>query len=626
MTAEFGITCLILALCVSIFQVLYIFPTTHKKAIATCQYHAAWLQALLVTLSLASLVVLRIESDFSVENVARHSNLHLPLIYKIVGTWGNHEGSMLLWLWVLSMFGACISMSRSEHKELHQHTIAVQSGLSAGVIAFILCTSSPFARLFPPPADGKALNPLLQDIGLAMHPPLLYLGYVGFSIVFSFAVASLLMRRGGKEWAEIVHPWILAAWSALTIGIGLGSWWAYRELGWGGWWFWDPVENASLLPWLAGTALLHANIILKKRDALGQWVNILSIATFAFSMIGTFLVRSGALTSVHSFASDPERGVFILAYIMLTVGGALFLYALRGDSLKSVAAAPPVSREGMIVINNLFLMTACMSVLLGTLYPLISEMMHGEKLTVGAPYFNLTFIPLMILPIFFAGLAPFMPWQKASFSKALKQLQPAAIAALVMLVFILALVKADIVYAAIGFTLAAWLAASSILLLWRKTNKASISVAISHFGVALMVAGITGVGIWKAEAEKWLTPGESLAVNDYAVIYKGKADIAGNNHNTKTATLLLSYKGEELTVLKPEYRYYPITRNYTSETAIYPHLGGDVYAVIGEDSADGGKLSVRIYHVPMIQFIWAGFMFIAIGGLVSIIRKKQGYT
>ncbi len=624
MIAELGNACLIFALLVAIFQFQYVFPWQSRSYTAACQRQAAWLQTLLITLSFASLIILRIESDFSVANVAQHSNLHLPLLYKIVGTWGNHEGSMLLWVWVLSVFGALIAFSTIRDNELVNTTIAVQAFLSAGAILFILATSNPFDRIFPPALDGKALNPLLQDIGLALHPPLLYLGYVGFSIVFSFAVASLLLQRSGSEWASIVHPWILGAWSALTAGIGLGSWWAYRELGWGGWWFWDPVENASLLPWLSGTALLHANITLKKRNALSQWVFVLSIMTFALSMIGTFLVRSGVLTSVHSFASDPERGTYILVYIIVTVGGALLLFAFRGDRVKSAEAVAPASREGMIMINNLFFITACLSVLLGTLYPLIAEAIHGYKLTVGAPYFNLTFIPLMILPIFFAGIAPLVPWRQAKFSRLLRQLQYPAIALLAACFVVLATAETDIAYAMLGFGLAAWLAVSSLVLIRKYALKRSAPVAVSHFGVALLVIGITGVGLWKAEAEKWLKPGESLKLNGYSLNYVRKTVTEGKNYHTKIADLRLLYDDKELALLKPEYRHYQIAGSYTNEVAIHPHLSGDLYAVIGEDSTDGSRLSVRLYYIPMINFIWAGFICIAIGGLLSIILQKKG--
>ena len=620
MTAEFGISCLILATLVATFQSFYLFGKTSFKV--ACMPQAALLQALLVSLALASLVILRVESDFSIQNVAQNSNLHLPILYKIVGTWGNHEGSMLLWLWVLSIFGNMIAISQNIDTALRNMAVAVQSILALGVMIFILLTSNPFARIFPPLTDGKTLNPLLQDIGLALHPPLLYLGYVGFSIVFSLAVASLLTGIRGRQWAHIVHPWILAAWSALTIGIGLGSWWAYRELGWGGWWFWDPVENASLLPWLSGTALLHANIVLKKRGLLGQWVCVLSIMTFALSMIGTFLVRSGALTSVHSFASDPARGLFILAYIICTVGGALVLFAMRGNTVKSEEVASPKSREGLIILNNLFLITACMSVLLGTLYPLFSEWLHGNKLTIGAPYFNLTFIPLMVLPIFFAGLAPYLPWKKADFFKSMHAAKPAILSCVTAIFVLFAIIKTHFLYGILGFGLAIWLLFASINLLLTRNLRANLPVAIAHAGVAVLVAGITGSGLWKTEQEKWLRTGDTLQTGSYALTLENKSAYEDNNYTADQSIFRLEYEGKLLDRLIPEYRNYRISNARTSEAALYPHFGGDVYAVTGETSKDGTAVATRLYHIPMIHFIWAGFVLMALGGVAAIIMNR----
>jgi len=352
----------------------------------------------------------------------------MPLLYKITGTWGNHEGSMLLWAWVMAMFGWWLAFQRSSDEQTNQIrdlALIVQSILLAGVLIFILFTSNPFVRIFPPPPDGLALNPLLQDIALAMHPPMLYLGYVGFSVVFSLAVALMLLPEKQsvdmRRWAQMAHPWIMVSWATLTLGIGLGSWWAYRELGWGGWWFWDPVENASLMPWLSATALLHSNLVLKKRGLLAPWVVLLAILTFGLSLLGTFLVRSGALTSVHSFANDPARGLYILAYIAVVMGAALALYALRGQRLQASETMAPVSREGMIVINNLFILTACATVVLGTMYPLVAEWISGARLTVGAPYFNATFLPIMSIALLFAALVPFMPWKKANIRESLKR-------------------------------------------------------------------------------------------------------------------------------------------------------------------------------------------------------------
>ncbi len=619
MVAELGVIFLIVALLAAAVQSAYLLRHV-RVVVMPCMGTAAWLQALAVTMALATLIMLRVDSDFSVANVVAHSNLSLPMLYKIAGAWGNHEGSMLLWVWVLATFGTVLALRTSEDVPMAFSAVAVQSCLSIGTILFVLFTSNPFARMFPPAADGQALNPVLQDVALAIHPPLLYVGYVGFSIVFSLAVAALLTGRADRAWAEMVHPWILASWSALTLGIGLGSWWAYRELGWGGWWFWDPVENASLLPWLAGTALLHSNSVLKKRGALAQWVVLLAILTFALSLIGTFLVRSGALTSVHSFASDPARGVFILVFIIISVGGALLLFALHGGRLRSQENIQPVSREGMIVLNNLFLLSTCATVLLGTLYPLVSEWLQGNKLTVGPPYFNATFLPMMALPVLFAGLAPFMAWKNASFRQAWKQAVPAALAAGAVLLLVLAVVKTHLLFAVMGFGLAAWLAASSVVYWLRSRGRDILALCTAHLGAAVLMAGITGAGLWKTETEHWAKKGDALEIGGYGLTYEGSTTTRRENHDVRQGSLTLTYAGQDVGMLKPEYRIYDIKGSRTSEAAIYSTWRGDIYAVMGETV--GGRDSLRLYFVPMIDFIWAGCMLMALGGVIAILQKR----
>jgi cytochrome c-type biogenesis protein CcmF len=527
---------------------------------------------------------------------------------------------MLLWVFVLAVFGALLS----GREGVKLYALSVQSFLSAGFLAFILFTSNPFARVFPPPVDGQALNPLLQDIGLAIHPPLLYLGYVGFSIVFSLGVAALLQGRVGKDWANLAHPWIMASWSALTIGIGLGSWWAYRELGWGGWWFWDPVENASLLPWLSGTALLHSNIVLKKRGLLAQWVILLAIITFALSLLGTFLVRSGAITSVHSFASDPARGVFILAYIFIAVGGALFLYSLRAGKIASAGQMLPLTREGLIVINNLFVLTACATVLLGTLYPIFAELISGERITVGPPFFHATFIPLMAIPLVFAAITPFVAWKKASLHSALVSLRPAMVATMACAFLVLAFAHTKTIAAACGFSLATWLACGSLQwLVGSRGRSGRYPVFLGHIGAACIVVGITASGLWKEEAQMLASSGDSLKIAGYNVIYKGSSDIRGENYSAKKAELAIAdSKGEQISGLFPEYRTYDINGNNTSETAIYYSWAGDLYSVIGEESKDG-KTTLRLYFQPMINLIWLGFVLMALGGITSCLTKNR---
>jgi len=620
MTAEIGLFLLIVALMVSALPASYLVPKM-RPYVAPCMLPAIFVQALCITLALVTLTSLRLDNDFTVTNVIAHSNLTLPVLYKVVGTWGNHEGSMVLWAWVLSVFALIFAFGKDH--ELKLATLSVQSAIAVGTLLFIIFTSNPFERRFPPTIDGEALNPLLQDVALSFHPPMLYLGYVGFSMVFSLAFAALMHGRAGREWAELAHPWILAAWSALTLGIGLGSWWAYRELGWGGWWFWDPVENASLMPWLAGTALLHSNIVLKKRDMLASWVILLAIFTFGLSLLGTFLVRSGALTSVHSFASDPTRGLFILAYIVVVIGSALLLFALRGNRVASAEKMLPVSREGMIVINNLFILTACATVVLGTMYPLLVEWMENSKLTVGPPYFNKTFLPLMAVPLIFAGLVPFMPWKNASFSEAMKRATPALLATVAFMLLVATSAKSDIPYAIAGFGLVVWLAASSAQWLMRSTGvKGAWSVFLGHMGAAVLVAGITGVSLYKQQDERFVSAGDQFAFAGYQLTFAGEENVVRPNYTAHVATLnVADAKGNTLATFKPEYRIYAIRSMPTSEADIRYQFTSDLYAVLGETSKDGKRSAFRLYYVPMIGFIWAGFALIALAGIIAVLRK-----
>jgi cytochrome c-type biogenesis protein CcmF len=625
MIAEIGLFLLIIAGVVSLVQAAYLLPHAPLRSVLSpIQPIAAWLQALCISLSLASLITLRLQSDFSVANVIEHSNLQLPTLYKITGTWGNHEGSMLLWVWVLAMFGALVAgRIGNAHRNLRDLTLSLQSAVCLGFVAFILFTSNPFARRFPPTTDGQALNPLLQDVGLAIHPPMLYVGYVGFSIVFSFAVAALLLRRADREWATLVHPWILASWSALTLGIGLGSWWAYRELGWGGWWFWDPVENASLLPWLSGTALLHSNLVLKKRGVMAPWVLLLSILTFGLSLLGTFLVRSGALTSVHSFASDPARGVFILLYMLVVIGGGLLVYALRSGQLPSTGQTVlPASREGMIVINNLFLLTACAAVLLGTLYPLFAEWLSGHQLTVGPPFFNATFIPLVTVPLFFAALTPFMAWKSSSLRAGLRAARPALLAMLAAGLLSFAFIDYVTLAASAGFALAAWLATASLQwLMSTRQRSVRLSVFLGHAGAAIMVVGITASSVGKIEVERFVSAGDKLQLGAYELHFTGTQDIQHPNYHAIRATLEVYKEGEQVTTLTPEYRTYAIRGANTSETSILYTPLGDLYSVIGERSTKG-QTALRLYYKPLLSWIWVGFLFMTFGGLVAMLQRN----
>ncbi len=622
MTAEFGLFFLIIAFLTALLQASFLLPVARVKvAVAPMLVAGAWLQALCITMALALLVTLRLDSDFSVSVVAANSNLALPTLYKIAGTWGNHEGSMLLWVWVLAVYGACLAFSGQDR--LKQLASAVQAAICAGFLLFVLATSNPFARQFPPPEDGDALNPILQDMALSIHPPLLYLGYVGFSLVFSLAVAALIEGKMTRQWAVVAHPWILASWSSLTLGIGLGSWWAYRVLGWGGFWFWDPVENASLMPWLCGTALLHSNIVLKKRGALHQWVLLLAIVTFAMSLLGTFLVRSGLLTSVHSFAADPARGFFILVYIMLSVGGALLLYALRAGDVVAETPAPvaPVSREGMVVINNLFLLTACATVMLGTLYPMVMEWWRNDRITVGAPYFNTVFLPLLAVPLVLTGMAGFVPWVKADVRRVGRGLRPAVMAAGSAVLVMLYVTHAQAVAGVLGLGLSVWLVAGSVE--WvRKGWRQSLPVFLGHIGAALVIAGVTGASVWKEEVEKGISVGDSLDIAGYHLVYERQSLHDTENYQVKEGRFRVTRGGVFVTVLKPEYRMYHIRKTATSTASIHSTLGYDLYAVIGESSADGSRTAARIYYNPLVNLMWLGCVTMMAGGVAAWVRRR----
>lgn len=627
--STFGTTLLIVAMVVALLAVRY-----PRKSLAM-------LQLATLTLAFIALIYARLTNDFSLQNVAENSSRALPMLYKITGAWGNHEGSMLLWVWVLAVYGVALGWTstnsfplplrkRGQHTPVlpvHLTALRVQSLFGAVFLLFILCTSNPFAPAAAWVRDGATLNPLLQDVGLAIHPPMLYLGYVGFSVVFSLAVAALLTGAEGRSFASAIHPFVLAAWTALTLGIGLGSWWAYRELGWGGWWFWDPVENASLLPWLSGTALLHSNVVLKKRGRLYAWVLLLAILTFALSLLGTFLVRSGVLNSVHSFASDPARGIFILALIGASVGSALVLYGLKTAQLVSQPMTF-FSREGGMLINNLFLVVVCATVLLGTLYPLLAEYAFHEKITVGGPYYHKTVVPLLIVPLLLMALTPLLAWKKGGvrhFQPALPYMLSAAITA-VVLVYVLALPHAA--FAAMGMALAAWIFAGSVALFLRHRRRltaAMLAVVVAHFGVSLLLAGITAEGLWSVENEGVLSAGKVLTLGDYTLFYEKETFEKRRNYITKIATVDIVYHDTILATLTPEYRFYPESGATTSEASYYSTALQDIYVAIGE-SKSGGRTAVRAYAKPLMSWIWAGFLVMALGGLIAFRAHRQKYS
>jgi len=641
MTVELGHFALALALVVALVQGSLPMLGAARRRLDWMEVAstAALTQLLLVAIAFGCLMFAYVTSDFSVLSVASNSNSAKPLLYKISGTWGNHEGSMLLWVLILAIFGAALAaFGRNLPAALKARALAVQAWIAVGFYLFILFTSNPFARLVPPPPDGRGLNPLLQDPGLAFHPPFLYLGYVGFSMAFSFAIAALIEGRVDAAWARWVRPWTLAAWMFLTIGIGLGSWWAYYELGWGGWWFWDPVENASLLPWLAGTALLHSAIVVEKRDALKAWTIFLAILTFSLSLLGTFLVRSGVLTSVHAFASDPTRGIFILLLLVLVVGGSFLLFAWRGPSLKGGGLFQPISREGSLLINNLLLGTATATVLLGTLYPLLMEALDAGKVSVGAPFFNATFVPLMTPLVLLMVVGPLLPWKRGDLAPALKRLWLAALVALAAFGLAWLVIDPRSAIGAFGLGLAAWLLvgtltefagriglfsaplADSVRRL-RRLPRAAIGMTLAHGGLALLIAGVTASSVWKQENILVMAPGETTTISGYRITFEGASTSRSSNYTALQGHLVAHAGDREVARFTPERRFYPVEGSDTTEAAIVPRPLGDLYVVIGEQQGDKGYV-IRLYFEPLVHWIWIGVLVMAFGGLVSLSDRR----
>jgi cytochrome c-type biogenesis protein CcmF len=601
---------------------------------------AALAQFALVSIAFAALTHAYVTSDFSLLNVARNSHSAKPMLYKVSGVWGNHEGSMLLWALILALFGAAVAaFGRNLPPGLRARALSVQAMISIGFLLFILLTSNPFERLLPAPANGQGLNPLLQDPGLAFHPPFLYLGYVGFSMAFSFAIAALIEGRVDAAWARWVRPWTLAAWGFLTIGIGLGSWWAYYELGWGGWWYWDPVENASFMPWLAGTALLHSAVVVERRDTLKGWTIFLAIVTFGLSLLGTFLVRSGVLTSVHAFASDPERGVFILFLLILFIGGALLLFAWRGPSLKASGLFRPVSREGSLLLNNLLMTTAAAVVLLGTLYPLFLDSVGGGKVSVGAPFFNAVFIPLMIPMIAVMAVGPFLSWKRGDAIGALKRLKIAFAVVVMVAAATWFLFSDGPVLAVLGMALAAWLGAGTLVELAGRIQlfraplfdslgrlarlpRASWGMTLAHLGLAVAIVGITGAAAWKVERIQNMKQGQTVSVSGIDYTFTGAREVPGPNYTALRGSFTASRDGETIADLFPEKRVYPVEGRPSTEAAIHSTILGDLYAVIGEPDGDGGFVT-RLYYNPLVPWIWAGTLIMMLGGLVSLTDRRH---
>ena len=641
MIPELGHYALILALAVALVQATLPLVGASRGDIRLMALArtAALAQAFLVVVSFAALTEAYVTSDFSVATVAANSHSAKPLLYKISGVWGNHEGSMMLWVLILAVFGAAVALfGENLPDSLRARVLAVQAWIGVGFLAFILFTSNPFLRLAPAPPDGNGMNPLLQDPGLAFHPPLLYLGYVGFSVTFAFAIAALIEGRVDAAWARWVRPWTLAAWCFLTLGITLGSWWSYYILGWGGFWFWDPVENASLMPWLAGTALLHSAIVVEKRDALKSWTVLLAILAFSLSLLGTFLVRSGVLTSVHAFAQDPARGMFILAFLVVVIGGALGLYAWRAPTLQPGGLFQPVSREGALIVNNLLLCTLCATVLLGTLYPLFLDLVNGAKVSVGPPFFNATFVPIAFALFAAMCVGPFLGWKRAELWPALVRLRAAFSVAVIGMILAATVIDAHATLAAIAFGFGVWLILGSLLEFadrirlgrapWAETRRrlgglprASIGMTISHAALGFVVLGAVATSAWNVELIRTFRIGDSAPFAGWQATLTHVEQVRGPNYDAERATITLTQDGKPYAVLTPERRLFRVQRRETAETSIRTNFLRDVYATLGEGDAQKGW-TIRLYDNPLAPWIWLGAALCALGGFVSLSDRR----
>ncbi len=643
MIVELGHFALVLAFAVAVYQtVVPLYGAMRNSSrLMNVAAPAAAVQFILVVIAFAALTWAYVTSDFSVVNVWANSHTAKPLLYKITGVWSNHEGSMLLWVSILALFGLAIAIfSGNLPQSLKARVLGVQGSISVAFLLYIITVSNPFERIPPDrvPMQGRGINPILQDPALAFHPPLLYAGYVGFSVAFSFALAALMEGKVDAAWARWVRPWTLAAWMFLTAGIALGSWWAYYELGWGGWWFWDPVENASLMPWLAGVALLHSAIVVEKRNALKIWTILLAIVAFSLSLIGTFLVRSGVLSSVHAFAVDPERGVFILMILLFFIGGSFVLYAARAGSLKTGGLFAPVSREGALVVNNLLMSAAAAAVFIGTLFPLLYEAVTGGgKITVGAPYFNFTFGILMIPLLVLIPVGPMLSWKRADLMAALKRLWVAAAVSVVVVPLIVVMAKGSVL-AGLGIAIGIWIIAgsleelaqriklfrcppgTSLRRLWNMPGQA-LGMTLAHAGMGFVMLGIIVSSTWKEEVITSLKPGEVVHVAGYEVKFLDERQDTGPDYVAEQAHFDVLENGRKIATLHSEKRTFVARRSMpTTEVGLMHFFGGDLYVAIG-DRDNRGRV-VRIYFHPFIWMMWLGGILMFLGGFVSLMDRR----
>lgn len=629
MIPEFGHYALILALCVALIQGVLPLVGAHqgRREWLILARPAAQTVFLLLAIAFITLAWSFYANDFSVLYVAEHSNSQMPVMYRLGAVWGGHEGSLLLWIFLLSTWTILVAqLSKALDEFMVARVIGVLGLVSSGLLLFVLTTSNPFARLLPAAPDGRSLNPLLQDPGLVFHPPMLYMGYVGFSVAFAFAIASLLSGRLDAAWARWSRPWTTAAWIFLTLGIALGSWWAYYELGWGGWWFWDPVENASFIPWLVGTALLHSLAVTEKRGGFKSWTVLLAITAFSLSLLGTFLVRSGVLTSVHAFATDPRRGIFILIFLTLVVGSSLVLYAWRAPKSTMGGKFSLSSRETLILLGNVFLVVSAGSVLLGTLYPLLIDALHLGKISVGPPYFNSVFVPIMIPLLVLMGIGPWASWKQTDLLVVLKRLWLAGVVALIAGVTIPIIMGEFTWLAGIGFLLAFWVIISGCLQIVRqakigKPTRSFMGMQVAHSGIAVFVIGVTMVGAYQEEKDVRMSAGETVQVGGYQIQLQDVKQVPGPNYTAMRGTFLLSKNGGTQTSLFPEKRSYFSSTMPMTEAAIDAGLTRDIYVSLGEELGDK-SWAVRVYYKPFVDWIWGGCLLMALGGVLAISDKR----
>jgi cytochrome c-type biogenesis protein CcmF len=640
MTAEIGQFALILALVLSAVQALAPLAGAWRSdpMLMALGRSAALLQLLFVGVAFVSLAACYVQNDFSVALVAQHSNLSQPLIYRIGATWGSHEGSMLLWVLILAIYGAAVAIFGGSLRDtLQARVLAVQGMVGAAFLGFLLFTSNPFTRLFPSPPDGAELNPVLQDPGLVFHPPVLYMGYVGLSMAFSFGVAALIEGRVDVGWARWVRPWVLTAWLFLTVGITMGSLWAYYTLGWGGWWFWDPVENASLMPWLLATALLHSSLVLERRGALVSWTILLAILAFSLSLVGTFLVRSGVLTSVHAFALDARRGVYILGIIAVMTGTSLALFAWRAPSLKTGSLFAPLSREYAITVNNLFLLAATATVFLGTFYPVFVDVLHGDKISVGPPYYRMTFVPIFMLLFLLVSFGPMLNWKRDEMSRLLARVRwPAALAGGVLIASAIVFGVGHIV-SILALALGAWLIAGAALVLARRwrlgelsladsmdlaraTPLAVIGLVVAHAGLGITTIGIASVSAWQTNKVLSMSPGQSVKLGGNTITMMAVQPIVGPNYEANQARFEVAGPFGVRTLVS-ERRLFPASQTTTTDAGINWGFFGNIYISVADPNPDGG-LTVRMWNHPFVDWIWAGGLLMAFGGAVSLADRS----